>query len=180
MLIDCEHGNITDNEMYLAVAAIASAGSSPIVRIPADEPWMMKRALDSGAHGIMIPMCETKVKKINKFQTLQSFFSRPLPIISHFLSTRRKKKKKFDANTMPYQCCAGSSRIYSQWNEISLCEMAHWHPWCWSHVRTVEFQNRRTQYEWTRVFDSCKRQHNSHRSDRNKKGCRKLRRDRQH
>jgi 2-keto-3-deoxy-L-rhamnonate aldolase RhmA len=61
VLVDCEHGNIADNEMYLAVGAIAAAGASPIVRIPAGEAWMMKRALDAGAHGIMIPMCETKV-----------------------------------------------------------------------------------------------------------------------
>ena len=47
--------------MYLAVGAIASAGSSPIVRVPGNEPWMLKRALDAGAHAIMIPMCETKV-----------------------------------------------------------------------------------------------------------------------
>ncbi|RDW74920.1 hypothetical protein BP6252_06062 [Coleophoma cylindrospora] len=60
VLVDCEHGNIADNEMYLAIGAIASSGVSPIVRIPADEPWMMKRALDAGAHGIMIPMCESK------------------------------------------------------------------------------------------------------------------------
>lgn len=50
MLVDCEHGNISDDEMYLAVGAIAAAGSSPIVRIPAGEAWMMKRALDSGEH----------------------------------------------------------------------------------------------------------------------------------
>ncbi|KAI9148823.1 2-keto-3-deoxy-L-rhamnonate aldolase [Paramyrothecium foliicola] len=60
VLIDCEHGNIADNDMYLQIGAIASSGVSPIVRIPADEPWMMKRALDAGAHGIMVPMCETK------------------------------------------------------------------------------------------------------------------------
>ena len=64
MLIDCEHGNITDNEMYLAVGAIASAGSSPVVRIPAGEAWMMKRALDAGAHAIMIPMVDSKVREI--------------------------------------------------------------------------------------------------------------------
>jgi 4-hydroxy-2-oxoheptanedioate aldolase len=50
VLVDCEHGNISDDEMYLAVGAIAAAGSSPIVRIPAGEAWMMKRALDSGEH----------------------------------------------------------------------------------------------------------------------------------
>ncbi|KAI9684619.1 MAG: hypothetical protein M1820_010879 [Bogoriella megaspora] len=60
VLIDTEHGNIDDSEMYYAVGAVATAGASPIVRIAGSEPWMMKRALDSGAHGIMIPMCETK------------------------------------------------------------------------------------------------------------------------
>ncbi|KAJ5113983.1 HpcH/HpaI aldolase/citrate lyase family protein [Penicillium angulare] len=60
VLVDCEHGNIDDRDMYLQVGAIASAGVSPIVRIPGSEPWMVKRALDCGAHGIMVPMCETK------------------------------------------------------------------------------------------------------------------------
>jgi 2-keto-3-deoxy-L-rhamnonate aldolase RhmA len=62
VLIDCEHGNIADNEMYLACGAIMSAGVSPIVRVPADEAWMVKRALDAGAHGIMVPMCDNKVR----------------------------------------------------------------------------------------------------------------------
>ncbi|KAL4811145.1 Pyruvate/Phosphoenolpyruvate kinase-like domain-containing protein [Aspergillus unguis] len=60
VLIDCEHGAIDDTQMALQIAAIAAAGVSPIVRIPASEPYMMKRALDAGAHGIMVPMCETK------------------------------------------------------------------------------------------------------------------------
>lgn len=60
MLIDCEHGNIDDHNMYLQIGAISSSGVSPVVRIPADAPWMVKRALDAGAHAIMVPMCETK------------------------------------------------------------------------------------------------------------------------
>ncbi|GFN16532.1 hypothetical protein AtubIFM55763_010365 [Aspergillus tubingensis] len=60
VLIDCEHGDIDDKAMYLQVGAVSSAGMSPIVRIPSSEPWMMKRALDCGAHAIMVPMCETK------------------------------------------------------------------------------------------------------------------------
>lgn len=66
VLIDCEHGNISDNEMYLSCGAISSAGCSPIVRVPAGESWLIKRALDAGAHGIMVPMCETKVSFIPK------------------------------------------------------------------------------------------------------------------
>ncbi|KAF4968675.1 hypothetical protein FSARC_3961 [Fusarium sarcochroum] len=60
VLIDCEHGHIDDHNMYLQISAISSSGVSPVVRIPADEPWMVKRALDAGAHAIMVPMCETK------------------------------------------------------------------------------------------------------------------------
>ncbi|KAK0385378.1 hypothetical protein NLU13_7854 [Sarocladium strictum] len=60
ILVDCEHGNIDDSAMYHSVGAIASSGVSPMVRIPASEPWMFKRALDAGAHAIMVPMCETK------------------------------------------------------------------------------------------------------------------------
>lgn len=66
MLVDCEHGNISDDQMYLAIGAIMTAGASPIVRIPAKEHWMMKRALDAGAHAIMIPMCETPVSSKKK------------------------------------------------------------------------------------------------------------------
>lgn len=73
VLIDCEHGNISDNEMYLAIGAIASEGSSPIVRVPASEPWMLKRAMDAGAHAIMIPMCETKVIETSSNQSMSSF-----------------------------------------------------------------------------------------------------------
>jgi 4-hydroxy-2-oxoheptanedioate aldolase len=45
--------------MHESVAAIASCGASPIVRIPANEGWMVKRALDSGAHGIVVPLLRT-------------------------------------------------------------------------------------------------------------------------
>ncbi|KAF2761530.1 HpcH/HpaI aldolase/citrate lyase family protein [Pseudovirgaria hyperparasitica] len=57
--IDCEHGRIADHEMHEAAAAIAACGVSPIVRIPANEPWMVKRALDAGAHGIVVPLIYT-------------------------------------------------------------------------------------------------------------------------
>lgn len=62
VLVDTEHGNIDDRDMYLQVGAISSSGVSPIVRIAGSEPWMIKRALDCGAHAIMVPMCETPVR----------------------------------------------------------------------------------------------------------------------
>jgi len=41
--IDTEHGNISDAAMHEAVVAIAKEGVSPIVRVAANEAWMVKR-----------------------------------------------------------------------------------------------------------------------------------------
>ncbi|KAJ3761001.1 Pyruvate/Phosphoenolpyruvate kinase-like domain-containing protein [Lentinula raphanica] len=59
VLVDCEHGNIADADMHASVGAIAAQGVSPIVRIPAPENWIVKRTLDTGAHGILCPMMST-------------------------------------------------------------------------------------------------------------------------
>lgn len=48
-------------EMHAAIHAIAPFGVSPIVRLPSGESWLIKRALDAGAHGIVIPMVSTAV-----------------------------------------------------------------------------------------------------------------------
>ncbi|MCJ1312444.1 hypothetical protein MMC25_006118 [Agyrium rufum] len=57
--VDTEHGIIDDGAMHEAVAAIAGCGVSPVVRIAANEAWMVKRALDTGAHGIIVPLLYT-------------------------------------------------------------------------------------------------------------------------
>ncbi|KAL4892887.1 Phosphoenolpyruvate/pyruvate domain-containing protein [Aspergillus ambiguus] len=59
VLVDCEHGNIDDAAMHESVPAIASYGVSPIVRIPDLHSWMIKRALDAGAHGLLAPLIRT-------------------------------------------------------------------------------------------------------------------------
>ncbi|KAJ6630182.1 Phosphoenolpyruvate/pyruvate domain-containing protein [Mycena sp. CBHHK59/15] len=59
ILIDAEHGLINDTHFYDLTNTVASCGASPLIRIPADEPWMIKRALDSGAHGLMVPMANS-------------------------------------------------------------------------------------------------------------------------
>ncbi|CZS90427.1 hypothetical protein WAI453_004180 [Rhynchosporium graminicola] len=59
VLVDCEHGNIDDAAMHEAVPAIAACGISPIVRISDNQGFMVKRALDSGAHGVLVPLLYT-------------------------------------------------------------------------------------------------------------------------
>ncbi|KAF2122560.1 2,4-dihydroxyhept-2-ene-1,7-dioic acid aldolase, partial [Lophiotrema nucula] len=69
VLIDAEHGLINDTHYYELINAVASEGTSPIVRVPWGEEWMIKRALDAGAHGVVTPMChsEEDAKKIVKY-----------------------------------------------------------------------------------------------------------------
>ena len=55
IIIDCEHGHIGDDAMHNAVAAIAALGVSPVIRIRGPAHDIIKRALDTGAHGIMVP-----------------------------------------------------------------------------------------------------------------------------
>ncbi|KAL5889009.1 hypothetical protein ACKVWC_004260 [Pyricularia oryzae] len=70
VMVDCEHGNIDDAAMHEAVPAIAAVGVSPIVRIPDFQPWMVKRALDTGAHGILVPLIRT-VQEIETREALE-------------------------------------------------------------------------------------------------------------
>ncbi|KAJ5104689.1 2,4-dihydroxyhept-2-ene-1,7-dioic acid aldolase [Penicillium alfredii] len=65
VLVDAEHGLITDRDYYDLSNAIASEGASPIVRVPCAEEWMIKRALDAGAHGIVTPMCHSEIDAAN-------------------------------------------------------------------------------------------------------------------
>ncbi|KAL4878155.1 Pyruvate/Phosphoenolpyruvate kinase-like domain-containing protein [Aspergillus karnatakaensis] len=59
VLVDAEHGLISDKDYYELNNAVASEGASPLVRVPWGEEWLIKRALDAGAHGIVTPMCHT-------------------------------------------------------------------------------------------------------------------------
>ncbi|KAL3471193.1 Pyruvate/Phosphoenolpyruvate kinase-like domain-containing protein [Aspergillus californicus] len=59
VLVDAEHGLIADKDYYELTNAVASEGASPLIRVPWGEEWLIKRALDAGAHGIVTPMCHS-------------------------------------------------------------------------------------------------------------------------
>ncbi|KAI9341523.1 Pyruvate/Phosphoenolpyruvate kinase-like domain-containing protein [Zopfochytrium polystomum] len=60
LIVDSEHGNIQDADLHDTVNAVAPWGPSPLIRLPAGTDFHIKRALDTGAHGIMVPMVNTK------------------------------------------------------------------------------------------------------------------------
>ncbi|NND74632.1 MAG: aldolase [Ilumatobacter sp.] len=54
--IDTQHGAIDDSDTVPMIQAILLGGSRPIVRVPWNEPGVIGKALDAGAHGVIVPM----------------------------------------------------------------------------------------------------------------------------
>ncbi len=57
--IDAQHGAVEMADVITLVQAIGLGGSTPIVRVPWNEPGVIGRALDAGAHGVIVPMVNT-------------------------------------------------------------------------------------------------------------------------
>jgi 4-hydroxy-2-oxoheptanedioate aldolase len=59
LTLDLEHSAIDWRETATIVATIADAGCVPLVRVPEGSHHYLKRALDAGAWGIVVPMVNT-------------------------------------------------------------------------------------------------------------------------
>lgn len=54
--VDWQHGLHHFESIVSVVHAIAGAGAVPIVRVPANDEWLIQKALDAGAFGVIVPM----------------------------------------------------------------------------------------------------------------------------
>ena len=54
--VDTQHGAIEYSDAVGLIQAILLGGSSPIVRVPWNEPGIIGKMLDAGAHGVIVPM----------------------------------------------------------------------------------------------------------------------------
>ena len=57
--VDTQHGAIDYQVTVELIRAIEHGGSCPIVRVPWNEPGIIGKMLDAGAHGVIIPMVNT-------------------------------------------------------------------------------------------------------------------------
>lgn len=55
MAVDLEHSTITLAEMEALIRVIDGRGRAPLVRLTANDPMQIKRVMDSGAHGVIVP-----------------------------------------------------------------------------------------------------------------------------
>jgi 4-hydroxy-2-oxoheptanedioate aldolase len=59
LTLDLEHGAIDWSQAAMIFAAIADAGGVPLARVPKGNHDYIKRTLDAGAFGIVVPMVDT-------------------------------------------------------------------------------------------------------------------------
>ena len=58
-MIDCEHGPGDPGSAIAIMRAMQATGCTPLVRVPGNDPGWIKRLLDVGAQGVMIPAVNT-------------------------------------------------------------------------------------------------------------------------
>jgi 2-dehydro-3-deoxyglucarate aldolase len=60
VVVDLEHSVITIREAEELIRVIDLGGSVPLVRLSANDPVQIKRVMDAGAHGVIVPMVNSK------------------------------------------------------------------------------------------------------------------------
>jgi len=68
VVIDTEHGTIDIETTQSIIQAISATDTVPIVRVPWNDPALIKRALDAGAYGLVIPMVNNGEEAIRAVQ----------------------------------------------------------------------------------------------------------------
>ncbi len=59
LTLDLEHAAVDWSQAAVIFALVAEAGCVPLARVPEGDHYCIKRALDAGAFGIVVPMVET-------------------------------------------------------------------------------------------------------------------------
>jgi len=66
--VDMEHSSITLHQAQQLIQVIELAGCVPLVRVGENDPNLIKRVMDAGAHGVIIPMVNSEdsaIKAVN-------------------------------------------------------------------------------------------------------------------
>ncbi len=62
LAVDMEHSVITIREAEELIRVIGLCGAAPLVRLSANDPVQIKRVMDAGAHGVIVPMVNSVVE----------------------------------------------------------------------------------------------------------------------
>ena len=62
VLIDMEHGAAGYSDAIPMLQAVAASGTAPLIRVPSNDPVALKRTLDLGVSGVMIPSVNSRAE----------------------------------------------------------------------------------------------------------------------
>jgi 2-keto-3-deoxy-L-rhamnonate aldolase RhmA len=61
-MIDTEHAHVNPESLAAMVAVLGQDGPTPLVRVGNVDQYLIKQALDAGAHGILVPLVSTEAQ----------------------------------------------------------------------------------------------------------------------
>lgn len=71
LAIDMEHGPIGLDAVFRLIQVIDLAGSVPLVRLNANDPSTIRRVMDAGAAGVIVPMVNSKENALRAIDTIK-------------------------------------------------------------------------------------------------------------
>ncbi|MGO9013559.1 MAG: HpcH/HpaI aldolase family protein [Dissulfurispiraceae bacterium] len=71
LTVDMEHSAITMHEAQQLIQVIDLCGVVPLVRVGENNPTLIKRAMDAGAHGVIVPMVNSKDDAIKAVKSVK-------------------------------------------------------------------------------------------------------------
>lgn len=71
LVVDMEHSAIELQQAQQLIQIIELAGCTPLVRVGENNPYLIKRVMDAGAHGVIVPMVNTKEDAIRAVKAVK-------------------------------------------------------------------------------------------------------------
>lgn len=62
LCVDLQHGMLSYSDLTYMLPAISTRDTTPLVRVPWNEPYEIMKALDAGANGVIVPMVNTRAE----------------------------------------------------------------------------------------------------------------------
>lgn len=70
LCVDLEHSTMSITEAGRLIRTIDLGGCVPLVRLSDNDPVQIKRVMDAGAHGIIVPMVNSKADALKAFKAM--------------------------------------------------------------------------------------------------------------
>jgi 2-dehydro-3-deoxyglucarate aldolase len=71
LTIDMEHSALTFSDAQNLIQVIELAGCIPLVRVGCNDPTIIKRVMDSGSHGVIVPQVNCRADAVNAVKAVK-------------------------------------------------------------------------------------------------------------